>query len=316
MYARPRRRGGSLVGVFDRSLHPYAARPVGRVPEGRRPGRPVRARPACPATRPTRAELPAGLLVRAAVPARCRRCRWPSHPRPRSVRTAAARPDGAVGRLPRRAPDDGRDAAGWRRGLSVEFVSRNGRRRGRWTAWTCRCGAGEIVALVGESGSGKTTIARTPARAGAPDVGRGPSGRRAAAVRPPGTCAAAPARADGAAGRLRRAEPAAHRLRVGGRGAAAARLARATRGRTEERAGGRGARVGGPAPARAVLPPLPARALRWSAPAGAHRRRARRSGPSCWWPTSRSPASTPRSAARSSRCCSSCARSSASACSW
>ena len=76
------------------------------------------------------------------------------------------------------------------------------------------------------------------------------------------------------------------------------------------RPGLRGAGRGGPAAPGAAVPALPARALRRAAAAGADRRRAgaaarpadrRRAGLLAW---------TPRSAARSSRCCSSCARTS------
>ena len=57
----------------------------------------------------------------------------------------------------------------------------------------------------------------------------------------------------------------------------------------------------GPAPARALLRPLPLRDLRRPAPARDHRRRDGARARACSSPTSRSRASTPRCAARSSR---------------
>ena len=74
-------------------------------------------------------------------------------------------------------------------------------------------------------------------------------------------------------------------------------------GRTRDRAGGGAPVVGRAAAARAAVPALPPRAVGWAAPARADRRRARDGARSCSSPTSRSPPSTRRSAARSWRCC-------------
>ena len=81
-------------------------------------------------------------------------------------------------------------------------------------------------------------------------------------------------------------------------------------GRTEAGPGRRRAGRGRAAPAGAALPALPARAVRRAEAAGADRRRAGAAARSCCSPTSRSRRSTPRSAARSWRCCSGCARTS------
>ncbi len=69
------------------------------------------------------------------------------------------------------------------------------------------------------------------------------------------------------------------------------------------RPGRRGAVARRDAAPGAVLPELPARALRWAAPAGRHRRGAWSSNPTCSSPTSRSRPWTRRSVARSWRCC-------------
>ena len=81
-------------------------------------------------------------------------------------------------------------------------------------------------------------------------------------------------------------------------------VARTPRGRTEARPGGGRALRGRAAAAGAAVPALPPRAVRRPEAAGADRGRAGAATASCSSPTSRSRRSTPRSAARSSRCCS------------
>ena len=107
-------------------------------------------------------------------------------------------------------------------------VAAAGSRRARSTASTSQLGRGEIVALVGESGCGKTTLARTLLGLERPSAGQvlvageplRYDGAVAEGVPPPGAARAA--------GPDRLAEPAAHRLRGGGRGAAGARRRPAT----------------------------------------------------------------------------------------
>ena len=79
-----------------------------------------------------------------------------------------------------------------------------------------------------------------------------------------------------------------------------------SRARRRRGAGGRGAVGLRPAPARAVLPPLPPRAVRRAAPACRDRRGDGAEAAACSSPTSRSRRSTPRCAARSCSCCSAC----------
>ena len=126
---------------------------------------------------------------------------------------------------------------------------------------------GQIVALVGESGCGKSTLARALLGLQPPGLGRGARRRRPAGPLAGRAQGVPTARAAGPAGPDGLAEPADDRLRVGRRGAARPRC------RPRGGAGRRGAVAGRDAPAGAVLRPLPARAVRWAAPARRDRRR-------------------------------------------
>ena len=92
MYAGRVVETGTADEVFTDPLHPYTAALVRRLPADRRPGGALRARPGWPATRRTRATLPDGLLVRAALPAGRRRV--PRRPSRRWSRSARGRAGG------------------------------------------------------------------------------------------------------------------------------------------------------------------------------------------------------------------------------
>ena len=111
-------------------------------------------------------------------------------------------------------------------------------------------------------------------RPGATGKWRGAVEREAARplrARPEGAPTPRPARAAGSAGR---AQPTAHRVRVGGRGSARAPAGREV-GQERDRTRRRRSGVGRAAPSRDVVPPLPARALGRSATARPDRRRTR-----------------------------------------
>ena len=127
---------------------------------------------------------------------------------------------------------------------------------------------------MGESGSGKTTLARAliglqPPTAGQVLLDGQPLGYRTKDLR-----AVPSPRPDDPPGPGRRAEPAAHRLRLRRRGTPAARARPTAATGPSETAGRRRAVRGRAAAAGAAVPALPARAVRWPAAAGAHRRRA------------------------------------------
>ena len=161
---------------------------------------------------------------------------------------------------------------------------------------------------------GKTTLARTLLGLERPVAGRGAARRRAAELPRRAALQGLPAPgAAGAAGPDRRAQPAAHRLRGGRRGAADAPARRRPGGRARPQVvatrcprPGCGRRSASSCATRTSCPAASASGSLIAGalvlePRGADRRRAGLV------------ASTPRSAARSWRCCSSCATSSGSA---
>ena len=207
-------------------------RAVRGVPADRRPGRALRPRRA--SRRPARPAGAAGrVLLRAAVPARGRRV--PGRPSRRCSQLGAGRvrrrlhPGGGVAVSPRRGVPTGpargarcrrrvRHPGGDRRARAGRGRHRGGAGRDRRRSW----------------GSPGPARPRWPARSwGWSDRRRRGAGRRASrwTATPRGPAGVPAHRADGAPGRLRLAQPASDRLRVGGRGHPAARAGPATQGR-------------------------------------------------------------------------------------
>ncbi len=151
--------------------------------------------------------------------------------------------------------------------LHVTFRTRGGVPARAVDGVNLAIGQGEIIALAGESGCGKTTLARAILGLERPSAGRGALPRPGPRVRRAGAEGVPPRGSAGPAGPDRLAQPQAHRLRGRGRGPAGPQGARQRAG-----AGGRGAVPSRATAAGAVLPPLPARAVRWPAAASRHRR--------------------------------------------
>ena len=286
--SRRGRRGG--VRGARAPVHARAGRGV---PGDRRPGVPDGARRAWPATRPTRASCPSGcpfhprcavaVGVRARPTSSCgpRAPGWRAacvHVRREGVGgvsdRAAARAARHAGRVPR--------AARASRAPSTASTSTIG--RARWSRWSASRAAARRRWRARSSGL------QRPARARSASTASRCLRRRALRE-------LSAQGADGLPGPDRRAQPAPDDLRDRGRRTAHPAACRGD----EERLVAERARARRPAPARAVLPAVSARAVRRPTPAGRHRRRDGARARACWWPTSRCRASTPRCAARSSR---------------
>ena len=301
---------GSADQVFLAPAHPYAKALSRRVPTGGRRGGPVRAGragrgPAGPAGASAR------LLVRAALPAgrstpdraRSRRCSQVGgrqaacirvgEPRHEPTTTAAggARGGGRV-HHPRRHRRDALDGVDVRAGGRDPGPGRGVgvRARPRWPGRWSAC-SGPPRARCGSRGS------------------RWYSGRALHRFRSEVQMVL-----QDAAGSLNPRqtvyESVAEGIRLHGR------VGLRRRGAQRGGAGRRGARRGRAPAAGAALPALPARAVRRAEAAGADRRRAGAAAAAADRRRAGLVASTPRSAARSWRCCWGCARSSGSASSW
>ena len=283
MYAGRVVEEGPADQMFTAPLHPYTAALSAAFPRVGDPA--ARFAPSgLPGDPPDPRDAAARVLVRTALPRGRRRVpaarAAADDVRPRAGRPHACgsthEPDAGAVRQSPMTPSSPRTGSG-----RVHHPHRRGRPRPRRRR-PAGPQSGEVVALVGESGSGKTTLARDPGR---PD----PAGRRA-------RCGGTAARCDRSARGLKalrrqvqlvlqdplgRAEPAADRLRVGGRGAARSTAGRPGPGQHRGGAGRGGLGVGGPAPAGAAVPALPPRAVRRPAAAGPDRRGAGRSGRRC-----------------------------------
>ena len=301
---RPGGRAGPGRAGVRRPAAPVRRRAGRRRSRGSATRRPASPRPGCPATRRTRASCRRAARSRRAARWRSTSARRPSRrcaasaPAARPPASGSARSVTAVSRSPTATS---RPAAS-----RVEFTTRSGDGRTRARRRGPRpCAAGEIVALVGESGSRQDDAGPHADRAASRRRRRGARRRRAAAATGARRCKAFRRRVQlvlqDPAGALNPRHTVYDSVAEGLR---LHRLADADpEGRTEERAGRRRAVVGRAAAARGAVPALPARAVRRSAAAGADRRGAgaepgaadrRRAGVAAW---------TPRSAARSWRCC-------------
>ena len=182
-------RGRPTRTVLRRPRASLHGRPDRQPPRGRR--RATGSAPS-PGSPPEPGPLPAGLRVRAALPARSRRlCRpgrsrwseaapghWARCIRRRPARRARAprSRDRGRGGAPRcslvgRASDARRIAH--RRGLARADRARSAARHGRpWPMPRSRSRAARSLGIVGESGSGKSTLARCLALLERPDAGR------------------------------------------------------------------------------------------------------------------------------------------------
>ena len=289
-----RRGGAERASCSPSPQHPYTAGAGRRLPDDRRPGVAAARRAGSAATRPTRPSLPPGCPFHP----RCARGRRRRARRPTSGcvpagdgRRAACVHVGGVGRWLTTRP-----ARCSVRDLHVTFASRRGR-CGPSTASTSTCGRGEVRRARRRVGVRQDDADPLDRRARAAD-------RRHDHVRRPGR------RAPG----LDAARPAPRACRWSSR----TRPARSTRGTRSTRRWPRGSRIhrvdgheptlvadalarAGLRPPRAVRGALPARGVGRPAPAGADRRGDGARRRACCSPTSRWPASTRRSAARSWR---------------
>ena len=291
--------------VFARAAAPLHAGAGGGLPDDRRPGVAARARAGSPAIRPTRASCPPGCPFHPRCPRAIEACATPT-----SRCCAAASRGAARRRVPSTSSRDGeRSTLNDRRAAargSTTCTSRSRRagagRRAPSTASTSTIRRGEIVALVGESGCGKTTLARAllglePPTGGTVAFDGEPLDRRRGAARP-----TAARRSSCSRTRPARSTPGTPSTR---------RWPRASRIHGlpgDERTGSR-ERWPGPGCARPS-----GSSLRYPHElSGGQRQRVVIAGalaldPRCSSPTSRWPRSTPRSGARSSRCCCELAR--------
>ena len=251
MYAGRIVEEGPSHDVFEPPAHPYTARPGRRVSRHRRPALPdgavgPRRRPARSARAALRLPVPPALRrARSTVRVASTSALWPAgagrarglRARPRARRVAVSDAPLARGSRPARQFADRRGAPSRERSTASTSTCA----RARSSPWWASPAAARRRWRARSSGS-------------APGVGRGPLRRRAAALRPPRRCARTAARCRWSSRtRPARSTPARRSTRRWPR-------ACASTGVPGERgaARGRGALARRPAPARALLRPLPA----------------------------------------------------------
>ncbi len=208
---------GPADQLFTDPLHPYTAALGASFPRVGDPA--ARYAPAGLAgDPPDPRELPPGCSFHPRCPIGVDECTTAEPP----LATQARRPEG---RLHQGARGGGQvtDLTLEARDLAVDFQLRGGAVATALDGADLTVRSGEIVALVGESGSGKTTLARALVGLQPPSGGQVLVDGKPLRYRTKDLQAVPAAGADDPPGPGRGAEPAAHRLRLGGRGAAPAR---------------------------------------------------------------------------------------------